>query len=109
MSSHNATDSDLLHKRVIQNDFESTDSASNSFILNADPLESMEFNGSVGSITGGYDDGAITWVLSNSNQTLTGTVAGDPGASATGASAFDCASRSRLRGASPTRRASTRA
>jgi hypothetical protein len=66
---------------LVPSDFESTDSASNSFTLEADPLESLEFSGAIGAITGDYADGDITWVVSNSGHTLTGTVDTDPGAS----------------------------
>ncbi|MDT8441532.1 MAG: hypothetical protein RQ723_07715, partial [Desulfuromonadales bacterium] len=54
-----------------------TDSSTIDFTPGSDPLTSMVFSGTVGSITGDYDDAAITWTGAGTT-TLSGTVAGEP-------------------------------
>ena len=62
--------------------FASTDAESPSFTLGSDNLQSIVFSGAVDPVTDAdYADGAITWVLSNGDHTLTGTVSTDPAAS----------------------------
>ena len=75
----------LVEDDLLGTTAESTDDTGSalSFTLGSDNLASIVFNGTVGSITGGYDDGTITWLTSNNGLTLTGTVSTDSAASIT--------------------------